>query len=251
MEVSMDTGESAPRTKGLDWARVLRISAIELVVLMALVMILFVQGVEPFLLAFGATFIAGLVWFNMKGRPGAIALLVIGLVFVLANIPFIIPSLLALNSPVEFILNLLFLVGGIGTIIAAVNLVRHNDGAGSDGPVQWIRWSALVVVLLSIVSVFIKLTEKQATPQAGDQKLTAQGTEFSTESILVEEDGGIYIENKDPFTHTFTVEALDVDIDLPGFSSRRLEVDADPGRYEFHCTIPGHETMKGTLTISG
>jgi hypothetical protein len=234
---------------GMSWSKVLQISAIEVVVLITFVMVVFAGGIERVLLVFGIAFIGGLYLFKVRGRPGAMMLLVVSLVFVLANIPFIVPSLLALNSPVEFILNLLFLMGGFGTIVASVNLVRGNEGVAGEGPKRWLRGSATVVVLLAMISIFVKITEEQATQQPGDLALIAQYTEFSTQFLPINSGTFIYLENKDLFSHTFTVEELNIDIDLPGFSSRRIQIRAQPGAYEFRCTIPGHDTMKGDLSV--
>jgi uncharacterized cupredoxin-like copper-binding protein len=63
---------------------------------------------------------------------------------------------------------------------------------------------------------------------------------------------GVFIENNDPFRrHTFTIDELEVDVELPGGTSQRVDVSAPPGTYEFYCAVPGHEKMKGTLTITG
>jgi cupredoxin-like protein len=242
--------EAEVRSSGADWAKVLRISAIELVALMLIVMAFLIQGIEPVLLVFALAFVIGLVVFNAKGRPGAITLLVIGMIFVLANLPFTVPTLFALNSPLEFILNLLFLLGGLGTIIAAVNLVLGNDGAGSTGPRRWLLISAVVVAVLAVVSVVVRLTDEQATARPGDLRLVAEETEFSQAQLHGDEgEVGVFIQNKDPFSHTFVIEKLEVHLDLPGFSSKRVDFEAGPGLYEFRCTIPGHEDMKGTLAI--
>lgn len=51
--------------------------------------------------------------------------------------------------------------------------------------------------------------------------------------------------------HTFTVEALGVNLEIPALKSRRIAFDAPPVTYEFVCTVPGHESMTGTLIVEG
>lgn len=61
----------------------------------------------------------------------------------------------------------------------------------------------------------------------------------------------IGVENQDLFWHTFTIEALGVDIKVPMQATQQITFQAEPGVYTFHCTIPGHEIlgMTGTLTV--
>lgn len=61
----------------------------------------------------------------------------------------------------------------------------------------------------------------------------------------------VEMENHDLFWHTFTIEALGVDMKVPIQGREQIAFDAPPGVYTFHCSIPGHELlgMKGTLTI--
>ena len=51
--------------------------------------------------------------------------------------------------------------------------------------------------------------------------------------------------------HTFTIEDLDIEVNLPGNADQRVDITAAPGEYEFMCKVPGHDDMKGTLTIEG
>lgn len=57
--------------------------------------------------------------------------------------------------------------------------------------------------------------------------------------------------NTDAVPHTFTIEALDVEVEAGGGEAARLTFDAEPGTYDFICTIPGHDTpsMRGVLTV--
>lgn len=57
------------------------------------------------------------------------------------------------------------------------------------------------------------------------------------------------MDNRDPIRHTFAIEALNIEVELPANTARRVDVSAAPGTYEFKCTVPGHENMKGTLTL--
>ena len=51
--------------------------------------------------------------------------------------------------------------------------------------------------------------------------------------------------------HTFTIEELGVDLEVPAHKAGRIDIDAAPGIYQFVCSVPGHEAMTGTLIIEG
>lgn len=57
--------------------------------------------------------------------------------------------------------------------------------------------------------------------------------------------------NTDAVPHTFTIEALDLEVEAGGGEAARLTFDAEPGRYDFICTIPGHDvaSMRGVLVV--
>ena len=61
----------------------------------------------------------------------------------------------------------------------------------------------------------------------------------------------IAVRNRDLFWHTFTVDALKLDLKVPVGRLRTATVDARPGTYRFYCRIPGHTSlgMRGTLTV--
>lgn len=241
--------EESPST-GLDWWKVLRISAIEVIVLIGIIMVLFIKGIEPALLVFAIALLVGLYLLSTQPRTGAIVLAVVGLIFTLANIPFTIQSLTALDSPVEFILNVLFLLAELGVIVAGSNLVRRNEGKGKRGPKRWVVLTSGLLVVLAATSIVIRLGAEQAVAQPGDLALVAQDVEFSEETLSADSGGiAVFVENKDLFSHTFTIEALDIDLALPGSSKKRIEFSAEAGTYEYKCIVLGHEDMKGTLTV--
>jgi uncharacterized cupredoxin-like copper-binding protein len=48
------------------------------------------------------------------------------------------------------------------------------------------------------------------------------------------------------------VEELGIEAGLPPGTSRRVAIgDAAPGEYELICSVPGHEGMTGTRTVTG
>ena len=61
----------------------------------------------------------------------------------------------------------------------------------------------------------------------------------------------VELENHDLFWHTFTIPELNVDLKVPMQATQQVALEAPAGTYTFHCTIPGHDMlgMTGTLTV--
>lgn len=52
--------------------------------------------------------------------------------------------------------------------------------------------------------------------------------------------------------HNFSIDELDVSVDLAPGETNEVVINAPPGTYEFYCNVPGHKEagMVGTLTVS-
>ncbi len=62
---------------------------------------------------------------------------------------------------------------------------------------------------------------------------------------------GLWIDNRDLSQHELAVPDLGIDVPLPAFKARRIDLgDVQPGTYQIICTIPGHESMTATLEIT-
>lgn len=85
-------------------------------------------------------------------------------------------------------------------------------------------------------------------------ELTAADLAFS-ESALTALPGEVTVllANEDLFWHTFTIDELGVDLQVPVAAELAVTFDAPPGDYDFYCAIPGHlqAGMTGVLTIGG
>jgi uncharacterized cupredoxin-like copper-binding protein/mono/diheme cytochrome c family protein len=51
--------------------------------------------------------------------------------------------------------------------------------------------------------------------------------------------------------HNFSIDELDISIDLPPGSTEETVINAPPGTYEYYCNVPGHKEagMVGTLVV--
>lgn len=232
----------------MSWSKLLRWATIAAIV--DVVVINVVSGVViPPLLVFGVVWIASLWWLGRGStRNPSILLLVSFVAFIALSAPFTFPTLVVPASAGDFILNLLGLVAALVGIVAAVSLIR-----GRVDPVPAARslaiGAAVVFGIASAFSLFSAVTYDSAEQQEGDVELVAKDIEF--QQATLEAEGGeisVFVENEDQTLHTFTIEELDVNLDVPASKSARVTFEAEPGEYEFFCA-PHKEDMHGILTV--
>ena len=97
--------------------------------------------------------------------------------------------------------------------------------------------------------MFATVTRENAVAQEGDLRLVAEDISFRDTSLEADAgDVSVFVDNKDGTLHTFTIDELDIDLDIPASTSSRVTFEAEPGTYEFYC-VPHATDMKGTLTV--
>lgn len=237
----------AERPAGATWVKLLRGATIVALVDVILINV-FSGEIIPPLLVFGVIWIAALAWLRGATKGPAILLLVSFVAFIGLSAPFTIPSLSVPASAGDFILNIVGLVAALVGIAAAIAVIR---GLVDTAPAaRSLGMAAVVVVVLaSAYSVYETVSYDSAVAQEGDVELVAKDIKFQNTDL--EAGSGqvsVFVDNEDQTLHTFTIEELDVDLDIPASKSARVTFDAEPGEYEFFCE-PHKEDMKGTLTV--
>ena len=143
----------------------------------------------------------------------------------------------------------LSLAGLIGTVGAIIHL--RDPGAG--------RVAARPTGILAVLFIFASLglvwamtdAEVQAAPQGAIEVQTVN-VAYAPKSIEVPSGKAtVAVRNRDLFWHTFTIDALKVDVRAPVGRLRTATFEAKPGTYTYYCRIPGHATlgMRGTLRV--
>jgi plastocyanin len=142
------------------------------------------------------------------------------------------------------------LAGLIGSLAAIVHLRDPAAGRGAAAPTG----------LLAVVFVFASLGLVWAMSDAAAQVVPAGAVELQTVNIAYVPDSlqaragkvTVAVRNRDLFWHTFTIDALKVDVRAPVGRLQSATFEAKPGTYTYYCRIPGHVTlgMRGTLTVS-
>jgi len=192
--------------------------------------------------------------------------LIVGVLFGLLGIAFAMDGLGDnLSSPDSFldfayrpvfgIAAAIFVLGG-----SSVGLVQHFRGRTStSGPANVTRAVKGVLGLVAILSIFSAIrtvagvNSVSATDRQGATTITAHVTRFETDTLTAAANGTtkFVFGNDDPILHTFTIDALNIDVKVGPRSEKLFELTSPkPGTYEFYCRISGHqEQMHGTLTV--
>ena|SRR5918999_2288524 len=244
------TTTAASKGAGLSWARLLQWSATAMgVALLALMFLL--GGVIPPLIVFAALFALGAWLFRRKERAGSIVLAVLFVILLLTNLPFIVPSLAVPASTADFLPTVVVTLIAIVGAVSAIAVIRRR-GEATDGGARMVALGAVtLLVVATAVTVIAKIAYPNVTARSGDITIAAEDFEFSEQNITASEGRvAVFVENKDTTLHTFTIEELGVDLDIPAGEPARIAFDAQPGTYEFICR-PHAPSMSGTLEVSG
>jgi uncharacterized cupredoxin-like copper-binding protein len=113
-----------------------------------------------------------------------------------------------------------------------------------------------LVAILSISSAILTVAGVHgvsAADKQGATTITAHVTKYDTDTLMATANGTtkFVFSNDDPIVHTFTIDALNIDVKVGPRSEKLFELQSPkPGTYAFYCRITGHsEVMHGTLTV--
>ena len=141
------------------------------------------------------------------------------------------------------------LAGLIGAVGAVIHLRDPAAGRAAAGPTGIL---AVVFVLASLGLVWAMTdAEAQVVPEGATEVQTVNVAfvprSFQASSGKVT----VAVRNRDLFWHTFTIDALKVDVRAPVGRLRTATFETKPGTYTYYCRIPSHATlgMRGTLRV--
>lgn len=246
------TTDTSPQTQHTstttpEWLRLARAAAIAMA-LWSILLQVTAGAVIPPVLILGIVYLGFVPFLTGDRRRLGMAVSIVTVVALAGNAPVILEDLANPESAPGFILTLV-------SVVAASVLIVSGLGAffrWSASPVRAIAIGALAVFVVGAGgSLIAAVTTPSDLAADGDIVVTAAKIEFVPGDITAAAGSkGVWIENKDGIHHTFTIEELGVDLEIPALKAKRVEFDARTGTYEYICTIPGHENMRGTLTIS-
>lgn len=163
----------------------------------------------------------------------------------------------------DFVPGILVIPGAliaIGASIAA--LLAGRKGNFTDRPEAGERRGIQIVLglvaLLALVSGALNLfTRSTASADEAQATVAMKDFEFGEESIQVAGGSKLFVDNGDPFFHTFTVDALDIDEEFVGGASKIIDIPEKPGEYILYCKPhttdienPDEEDMATRITVT-
>jgi len=191
--------------------------------------------------------------------------LVVGILGGLVGITFSLDSIgTNLSSPdsfFDFAYRPVIWSGGTVLVLggSAAGLLQHVRGRTTgEGPPAIVRAARGLIAFVAVVSIgsaaltVVRIDRVSAGEREDATVLTISGWAFESRTLTIDSRGAakLVIENNDANVHTFTVDALGLDTRLGPFDDTLIVIDSPtPGRHEFRCRIPGHESMRGTLIV--
>ncbi|MDP8929587.1 MAG: cupredoxin domain-containing protein [Actinomycetota bacterium] len=236
--------------RSFGWRRLQLLAAVGAVASFLVPMLL--EGrVEPFLLSMAAPFAVGLPVLLRWPRVGAIWLGVVSVAILWFSASFLAEALTHPESLTEFIpLVVLALSLLVGTIAA---IPSFRAGAGVDAASRPARTIAIgagaLAVAAALVSVAAFTALENAPAQAGDIQMVTE--DFLFDPAEIDADAGtisVHLTNNDSNRHTFTIDELGIDLNVPPGTTQRLTFSAEPGTYRFYCR-PHDPGMEGELAV--
>ena len=239
------TAHDAPReSTSSAWLRLLIWTVAVVAAVDVAFMALATALIPPLLIGAALTGI-GLALVRWRPRVGTIVLGLTSVLMLVGSLPFAVDHLPYPSSGVDFTHSVIAIVGRMAAIAMAVMVLRKT----SDDSAR--RAGAIVVVLLGLtllVATVASLASTGEEAQAGDVATVIDDHAFE-ERIEVAAGGTLFVDNLEPFRHTFTVEGTAVDVVTPATQGVRIPVDLEPGSYSVICDVPGHEAMTATLVV--
>jgi plastocyanin len=205
-------------------------------------------------LAFAVLMLAGLALLRIGG--GLLGLLALAALFVNTQL-WMLPAANGNASNRVGLVDLLvpaslvaFSLAGLIGAVAAV--ARRHDPAAGSGAAGTAGVLAVVFVATSLTLVAVMTPAPAPKPPPGALVVEAKNIAFDPKALSAR--GGkvtVAMRNRDLFWHTFSIDAVRLDLRVPVGRLRTATFDARPGSYRFYCSIPGHASlgMRGTLTV--
>ena len=253
MTTPVETGSGAA------WRSLLRLAVILLIVVGVLVHV-YVQFPIPPVIIFVVLFGVVLYLLTREGRARTVGVVLGGVgsvLFMLGNLPIVLEDLAHPDSLLAFVASGLGMVGALVGLVSMIGALLSWSTALVRPVMAFGAVASAAVLGVGIISF---LGVEGDDRQAGDVVLVAEDADYVPEGedpereddveIAVSPGGAVFVDNKDLYRHTFTIEALGIDEEVQAGTDQRVVIDAEPGEYEFICDVTGHEEdMKGTLVV--
>jgi plastocyanin len=232
----------------IDWQRLLRLTAILVIVEYVVVMALVEKAAIPPLLIVIVVLLVGIFRMRAGGNRG-VRFATIGFALsLLVDLVFALPNLLVPASLPSFVITWAALATTVVGLVAGIARWRGRTGAIAVTRVVVVGVGVTAVAV--VVGLIASLGFTDAKPAAGDVVVKAKDSSF-VPANLTAAPGQVtfFLDNADNTLHNFDIAGDGVDAKtMPANHKTRYSVTLSAGTYEFHCDF--HDDMTGTLTIS-
>lgn len=171
---------------------------------------------------------------------------VVPLLALAGGFPFYVEDLVHPESGWAFVPSVLMVIALLVAFAAGLAALLHR----SEAPARpFALGAAALGIALTVVGLIATLGVEDDARAEGDLEVVAKNVEFPETVAARAGDVTLYVVNKDLVRHTLVIEHTGTKVELPGSANRRVTVSLQPGAYEYHCDVPGHEAMKGTIEV--
>jgi plastocyanin len=164
------------------------------------------------------------------------------------------------DSVFDFVPGLLVVPGALLAIGAGIASIRAKGRPVGGGERRAVTAIVGAVGVLAVLSIALTLTGRETVDAdlAADADLRVDLENFEFDRDSYDGAGGttVLVKNSDPFAHTFTVDELDIDVDMGPLSEKLVTLPDDPGTYVLFCEPhtsdkedPSEDDMAAVLTI--
>lgn len=238
----LDIHDAGTVARRLTWRRLLVVAAaVDLIV--TLVFAAAVGDLEAG--AIGTGFALGLALLRWRG--GLIGKLLLGSLFVDVLIWMALGVIVNVGAGARLgtvLLPAVLTGASVAGVIAVVANVRWWETSGAT-------FAAALGAMVVAAAIIAAVVAPSAVPGTADLGIVSAKVAFDQTQLRAPAGQvTIALTNRDLFWHTFTIDALGVDLAVPVGGKREVTFEAQPGTYRYYCRIPGHESrMTGTLTV--
>jgi plastocyanin len=162
----------------------------------------------------------------------------------------------------DFVPGLLVIPGVLIAIVSCIAAMvagrrGHLTTAATGGERRALRIVPVVVVILAVLSGIATATTRSTVDESdADATVVLKDFEFDSAEYQVQGGSSVFVRNDDPFLHTFTVDALDIDESMSPGSEVLIEIPSEPDTYVVYCRPhtsdpddPSEDDMAATLTV--
>ena len=166
----------------------------------------------------------------------------------------------------DFIPGVLVVPGVLITLVAGIASIRSrkrgriDSGAAEAGEARAIFGVLTALGVLAVISAVLTVSGKESVSDTdaatADVVIDLKDFEFDEASYDAAPGSTILVKNSDPFLHTFTIDALDIDVEITTGSEKLITVPSEAGTYILYCRPhtgdpddPSKDDMATELTI--